>query len=84
MLSFPILNAPFVSGNILFTENNSTMHFWKPLSKLRAIFSYIHTCPPQISNPVISFLTLVFFFCPAGGKPDDITVLLSIVAEYTD
>lgn len=22
--------------------------------------------------------------CPAGGKPDDITVLLSIVAEYTD
>ncbi len=27
---------------------------------------------------------LFLLSCPAGGKPDDITVLLSIVAEYTD
>lgn len=28
--------------------------------------------------------TLINFICVSGGKPDDITVLLSIVAEYTD
>lgn len=41
------------------------MDFWKPLSKLRAIFGYIHTCPPPNilaalwgSNLVISICTV--------------------------
>lgn len=32
----------------------------------------------------LSFTHTHEFICVVGGKPDDITVLLSIVAEYTD
>jgi len=44
---------------------------------LRLSFGCMYTTDP---HP----LFFPFFSCCAGGKPDDITVLLSIVAEYTD